>query len=483
MLHKLLIQRGGVASRVSWAAIAQAGKLAIQFGGIAIMTRLLPVSDFGLLAMAALFTTFALLLQDMGTSAALIQRKELTTELVSTVFWLNVFVGVGICAILIAISPVAALVFAEPRLEPVLMALALVFPLTTIGTVPISLMQRTGRLRQIGLIELGSATAALAIAVLAAQHGFGVYSLVIQQAVGAALQNGMLWLCSEHYPQLRWSSAEMKRIWGFTGHLVAFNTLNYFNRNADKMLMARFLGAHDLALYSMGYRFIIAPLQFLGGMSNRVLLPIYSEKQSQPAEIGTHFVKTLALISIVIGPMMALLWGLRQPVVAVLLGPDWYAVADVLAWFAPVGFIQAIATNVGLILIALGKTKLLRNLGFVGVVLYLSVFFACIPFGIVGVAAGYFFANVGLCAVTLHIALKLVHQSLPSLFRAIWKQTLFSCLIGLAAWVPIEYGWLDGISPFLLLVILAPLGMVLYLALVAMFLRDFLRLLLGALRK
>ena len=79
--------------------------------------------------------------------------------------------------------------------------------------------------------------------------------------------------------------------------------------------------------------------------------------------------------------------------------------------FAPVGIIQMVGSPIGFVLIALGKTKLLRNLGIINTCVYLVVFFACIPYGIVGVAAGYFFANVGIGAWTLHITLKLVQQT------------------------------------------------------------------------
>ena len=476
MLRRLEALRFGVvASRAGWATLTQAGKLAIQFGGIAIMTRLLPISDFGLLAMAALFTVFASLIQDMGTSAALIQRKEVTQELISTVFWLNVFVGFGLCLALVAISPLAAFVFAEDRLKDVLMALALVFPLSSIGTVPMALLQRSGRLRRVGVIELASAAAGLAVGVVAANNGFGVYSLVVQQAVGSVLQTGLLWLSIDRYPWLRWSSVEIRRIWAFTGHLVAFNTVNYFARNADNMLIGRFLGAADLALYSMAYRFVSAPTQFLGSISNRVLLPIYSQKQDRPAEIGHHFIKALSLISLACGPGMGLLWGLRRPVVAVLLGQNWLPVADVLSWLAPVGYIQAIATNVGFVMIALGRTRLLRNLGLINTAVYLIVFFASVRFGIVGVAAGYFGANVLIAATTLHVTLKLVDQNLMSLLRAIWKPGLFSASIAVVVWIPTRFDWLESMSPLLLLLILAPIGMALYIGLVAVFARDLVR--------
>jgi PST family polysaccharide transporter len=484
MLQRLLNGRlGAAASRLSWAAIAQIGKVAIQFGGLVIMTRLLPVADFGLIALAALFTNFALLLQDMGTSAALIQRKDLSQELISTVFWLNVLVGVGFCVILSALSPIAAFAFDEPRLQNVLIALAMVFPLLPISTVPMALLQRSGRMRRVALVELSSASIALAVGIIAAKNGYGVYSLVIQQGVGGALLAGQLWLSSERYPAFQWSQAEMKRTWAFTGHLVAFNSVNYFARNADNMLIGRFLGTTALAHYSVAYRFITAPNQFLGSVSNRVLLPIYSQRQDEPSRIGTHFIKTLALISLFCAPGMAILWGLRQPFVTVLLGPDWLPVVEILSWFAPVGFIQAIASNVGLVLVALGKTRLLRNIAVINTVIILTVFFICVRYGVVAVAAGYFFANVVLCTIMLHVTLRLVDQSLLSLLKGIWRQTLSSCAIGLAIWLAAESSWFAGATPLLLLLTLVPLGGLLYLGFLLVFARDLLHLLRAGLRQ
>src|SRR4051794_31266028 len=100
---------GTVMARLGWATINQIAKMVIQIAGISILSRLLSVSDFGLLAMAQVFTAFAILLQDMGTSAAIIQRKELTQELVSNVFWQNAIVGLSLMLIVAAFSPVAAI--------------------------------------------------------------------------------------------------------------------------------------------------------------------------------------------------------------------------------------------------------------------------------------------------------------------------------------------------------------------------------------
>ena len=86
-------RRQEAASGVVWAGVSQAARVLIQIATLAVLSRLLPPTDFGLLAMATVVTIFATLLRDMGTAAAVIQREKLGSELLDTVFWFNVCLG------------------------------------------------------------------------------------------------------------------------------------------------------------------------------------------------------------------------------------------------------------------------------------------------------------------------------------------------------------------------------------------------------
>ena len=62
---------------------AQAVKLILQLGSIAILARLLEPSDFGLIAMVTVFTGLALQFMEGGLSMATIQRDQITHGQVS----------------------------------------------------------------------------------------------------------------------------------------------------------------------------------------------------------------------------------------------------------------------------------------------------------------------------------------------------------------------------------------------------------------
>ena len=65
------------------------------------LARMLSPSLFGIVGMITIFSNFAVLFIDLGFSAALIQKKEVTPEHYSSVFWLNIGIGFLMYLILI----------------------------------------------------------------------------------------------------------------------------------------------------------------------------------------------------------------------------------------------------------------------------------------------------------------------------------------------------------------------------------------------
>ena len=132
------------ASNVRWVGVTQAGRIGVQVASLIVLSRLLPPADFGLMAMAAVVMNFANLFRDMGTSVALIQRQELTKELLDTVFWLNVAFGILLGACIAIAAPAAAWAFSAGTLTGVMLGLAVVFPVASTSAPHLALLERAG---------------------------------------------------------------------------------------------------------------------------------------------------------------------------------------------------------------------------------------------------------------------------------------------------------------------------------------------------
>src|SRR5688572_32908986 len=89
---------------VRWVGMIQVTRISVQLLGLLILSRLLTPTDFGLVAIVFAINNFALLLRDMGTASAIIQRDVLDEQTVLTAHWSNCFIGLALAAILLGLS-------------------------------------------------------------------------------------------------------------------------------------------------------------------------------------------------------------------------------------------------------------------------------------------------------------------------------------------------------------------------------------------
>ena len=95
-------QRMDVYSGVRWTAVAKYGTQAVEFVIAIILARILAPSDYGLLAMALVFSGFLKMFRTLGFGTAVVRRKEINQGLLSSTFWVTIGMGVALAGILVA---------------------------------------------------------------------------------------------------------------------------------------------------------------------------------------------------------------------------------------------------------------------------------------------------------------------------------------------------------------------------------------------
>lgn len=406
-------------SNARWVALSQAARVVSQLVSMTVLARLLAPEAYGLMALAAIVTNLAYLFRDMGTAAAVIQAKTVSPEMASTVHWTNAGLGLLIGILIAAGAPLMAQAFHEIELANVLYLLALVFPMTGLSVLHQALLERESKFSIVASAEVVAALAGLAVALLMAWRGAGVFSLVFQIIVATLVSTTMIVLRSTFRPGRHWSAREFKSIAGFSGNLSLFNVVLYFSRNADSMVIGRMLGTAALGVYSMAYRVMLFPLQNMTFVVSRVLYPIMSRKQDAVADVASLYLKAVGFIAFLTAPLMAGLFALREPFVDLMLGGKWHASAVILAWLAPVGFIQSLVSTTGTVLMARGQTGLMLRLGLLGAALQVAAFVVGARWGIEGVAAAYLAANILNALPALYFSGRVIGITLGALMRCI----------------------------------------------------------------
>ena len=190
---------------LTWASISQATKLVMQFSVTAILARLLEPSDFGLLAMANIFIYLGALLNEQGFSSALIQNQEVNDNHYSTVFWINIALGLFLMSLLHIAIPAIVVFFGREELVVILETLSLIFVLSSMIVVPRALLSKLMEFKSIAIVDTASFMAGGAVGIYLALNNFGVISLVYQSIVQMAVAVILFWVFSKWRPHFIFS--------------------------------------------------------------------------------------------------------------------------------------------------------------------------------------------------------------------------------------------------------------------------------------
>ncbi|KQT34469.1 lipopolysaccharide biosynthesis protein [Methylophilus sp. Leaf414] len=395
-----------VMRNTKWVAVSQAAKVLSQLANIFVLARILPPSDYGLMAIAAVAINLALLIRDMGTASNIIQRPTLDHGIINAVFWLNIALGTVIFLIVLLLAPVIATSFNNDQLIGVLSLIALTFPMASSSAIHQALLERESKFKLLAKIEAFSALLAITVSLVAAWSGWGVYSLVIQVLVQAISVTVLLWINAPWKPSLDPQLYRLKELFHFSGNMAGYQLVSFAFRNADAVIIGKLLSSSALGVYSMAYKIMLFPIQNISWITTRAIFPLLSRCQHDLFEVRKLYLSALKGVSFFTAPLMTVLYVTRHDFILVSLGDKWGMITDLLIFMTPIGYLQAVSGTTGPVFMALGKTGFLFKFGIFGAVIHIILFIIGAQSGILEVTQCYLIASVVVTFLTFVFANK-----------------------------------------------------------------------------
>lgn len=421
--------RKSAISGFKWSTLSQVGRQGTQLVTTIILARLLVPADFGLVSMSMVVIGFINVFKDLGTAAAVIQRKEVSSHLLSSIFWVNVvFSTLATCIIFFGSSTISVF-YKEPRIIPIISVLSLSIIFSGFSSVQQALLERSLNFNLLAKIEIIATISGATIGIISALIGVGVWSLVYQTLSATLIATILLWMSASWRPQCVFSWREVKSVCHFSLNLTGFNIFNFFVRNADNLLIGRYLGAQNLGYYNLAYRLLLYPIQNVSVVVTRVMFPIYSQMQDNSEAFKKTYLKVLSVIALITFPMMLGLMAICDGLIISIFGSNWSPVINLILVFAPLGLVQSLATTVGSIYQAKGKTDLLLYWGIGSGVLLIGSFVIGLPWGIWGVGVSYALMSLVLFFPSIIIPFRLISLSLKEALSVVWRPFVSSFIM------------------------------------------------------
>lgn len=314
-----------VLSGLGWKAGAKLLGQLVSWAITIFVIRLLAPSDYGLLAMAAIFVSFLTLMTELGLEPAMVQSKTLEEGNIRNIFGLLLMIDGSLCALLFLAAPSAASFFNEPRLIEILRVLAFQFILMAFTTIPSAMLRRRMNFKLQSIVELtativsGVTTLGLALA------GKGVWALVLGNLAGALALMIASNIAIPSFRLPRLSMAGTHDLLRFGGNVTFTRIIWFIYTQADIFIASKLLGKEAVGIYSVSMHLASLPSQKLSAVINQVAFPAFAQIQSDPQRVASNVLLALRVICFITFPICFGMSSVAPELVQVVLGPNWIA--------------------------------------------------------------------------------------------------------------------------------------------------------------
>jgi O-antigen/teichoic acid export membrane protein len=287
------------------------------------LARMLAPSDFGIVAACLLFTEAANTLVGASFVSALVQRREVSARELSTVFVLQLAMGVGMALALVGASPLVGRLMGDPKIGAVLMVLAL-NPILLAFTAPsVVIAHRELDFRLLAFVGFGQITIHGLVGISLAWAGLGVWSLAWGRTASNAVAAFHLALATGWRPSLRFSWSVVSSLWKMAAQFGGKNILTDVSQNGDYLIVGWRLGVEPLGFYSRAYSLMTFSIRKLSKSLGAVLFPAFAKIQDERERLVRGMVKASGLISLTLFPLLIGLQLVAPDLITVVYGVKW----------------------------------------------------------------------------------------------------------------------------------------------------------------
>lgn len=345
---------------VRWTTLNTVSQIGIQLLSLIILGRLLTPKAFGLMAMIMAVVEFVNVFARMGLTEAIIYKKDVTHNELSSLYFLNIFVGVFLSLLLFLCSDLIGRLYSEPELYSLVRLMSSLFVISSIGIVFESLLRKHLLFDTYSKINIFAYFIAFVSMVILAFWGAGVYALVIGQILLRSLKSIILLRIAikrRWVPCLRFRPSEIMFYLKFGLYRVLAMSANQFNSRVDQLLIGIFLGPVALGFYSVAFRVIYLPIQKVNPILSQVAFPFFSKIQDQTDRLKRNYLKYINLILSLNAPVLAGITALAPILIPLILGDKWLPAVPVVRALAFYVFVRSIFNASGSLVMAKGKAN------------------------------------------------------------------------------------------------------------------------------
>lgn len=424
---------------IAWSAIERFSVQGVSFLVQIVLARLLAPSDYGIIAILAIFLQVAQVFIDSGFANALIKKSNCSEEDFSTVFWYNLGISLFLYVILFITAPFVSIFYKNDIITTVFRVISLTIIINAFSIVQQTKLIKAVDFKSQSKVTLISSISSGIIGILLAYKGFGVWALVYQQISNGILRFILYIGISKWFPSIKWSNSAFKYVFNFGSRLLAASLISVIYKNLYSLVIGKRFTSADLGYFNRADSFAMFPSNNIGNIISRVSFPIFSSIQDDNEQLLYAYRKLIRYSSFIIFPLMFGLLAVSEPFILVTLTEKWklcIIILQILCIDWSLDHITLLNLN---LLYVKGKTDLVLKLELIKKTIAITILVVSIPLGLIAMCWGRVLYSVIATILNTYYTnkllnfgfLKQVSDFSPFIIASVFMAVLLNCFMKL----------------------------------------------------
>lgn len=398
----------------------------------ATLARLFTAAELGTIAIAFAVNMVLQTVREFGVSPYLVQKAHVSHDDLRAAFTVSLVISTTVAGIIALLSSPLAHFYDEPALRDILRVTALSALVMPLLEPVMGMLRRDMQFSAIARINVASALVNLLSIIGLAWAGLGVVSMVWASIIGSltAVLGSALFRPRQIIvmPTLR----GLRQVLAFGSYSSAASGLNVAQVHLPQMVIGSVLGMAPLGLLSRAMAVSRLFDRLMTEALQPVLLPAMAVEHRSGGDLKRVYLQSLTLMTAVSWPFLTTLAILAEPVVRILLGPDWLAATPLVQVMALAAMPLFPAFLTQPLLISLGRVRDVFMIGLISVPLTVALVTVAAQVGIEAAAAVGFITH----PLQVGLALRYIRRHVPFTWAEFFGSLTRSVIVTATTAVP-----------------------------------------------
>lgn len=405
-----------------WSFLDKFGEQLIYLVSGIVLLRIVDPEEFGLMGTLLIFIVVSRLLVDSGFARALLNRKTVSDEEYSSVFYFNAGLSLLLYLLLFVSAPLIATVFHEPRLNAISKVLFLSFVFYSFGIIQHTLLVKNANFRRLTKINIPALGIGAIVAVIMARNGYGVWALVAQNVVYAFLRTVFLWTASSWRPVACFNGRSLQSFFAFSNKLLLGGFIAALFNNIYPSLIAYLYpnSMHQVGYFSQANKYQDIPFGIISNTFRSVSMLILSEINRETERLKRVVDKIMKSISFLVFPIGLYMILAARPAFHFLFGAKWDAAVPYFKVLTLAGMLMPFTTILNELFVARKRADFFLGIEVAKRIVMILLIFMFFHYGIMGLAASWVAYTFITLIVSLVLSRKLIQYSFVDFLKAVW---------------------------------------------------------------